>query len=34
MIHNIEEKQKLYERQFPVSGALDEEKLSLLIEQV
>lgn len=34
MIHNIEEKQKLYERQFPVSGALDEEELARLIAQV
>lgn len=34
MIHNIEEKQKLYERQFPVSISLSEEELAQLIEQV
>lgn len=34
MIHNIEEKQKLYERQFPVSVSLSEEELARLIEQV
>ncbi len=34
MIHNIEEKQKLYERQSSVSGILSEEELARLIEQV
>lgn len=34
MIHNIEERQKLYERGFPDSGMLGEEELARLIEQV
>lgn len=34
MIHNIEEKHKLYERQSPALGMLTEEELAKLIEQV
>lgn len=34
MIHNIEEKQKLYERQSPAFGMLTEEELAKLIGQV
>lgn len=34
MIHNIEEKQKLYERRSPVSSMLNEEELAQLIAQV
>lgn len=34
MIHNIEDKQKMYERQSPAAGMLTEEELARLIEQV
>ncbi len=34
MIHNIEDKQKMYERQSPAAGMLNEEELASLIKQV
>lgn len=34
MIHNIEDKQKMYKRQSPATGMLSEEELARLIEQV
>lgn len=34
MIHNIEDKHKMYERQSPAAGMINEEELARLIEQV